>query len=154
MRKIRKRYSAAFTLIELVAVCIVLSILTAVALPKYQGFRERAVISEAQQVLGVMYRAYQDVLFRDASVTDIKQYAIELPNTQGLSDPTWPGSSKNWYYRYNVGGVSLPWEGKTVVAIAERNPGAPMWGGRNYQIGISTDGSFVRQNVSYPPWDL
>jgi prepilin-type N-terminal cleavage/methylation domain-containing protein len=61
-----RRFARAFTLIELIAVLVVLAILSGVALPKYFDYRERAEISAAQGARGALATAVVNARLADA----------------------------------------------------------------------------------------
>ena len=61
-----------FTLIEILIVVIILAVLAAMILPRFMSQTENAYIAEAQQVLGVLRRAYAN--------------QIDLGNTPGAVD--------------------------------------------------------------------
>lgn len=60
----RRRLAAGFTLIELVAVMVVLAVLSGIALPRYFDYRERAMEAADDAALGGIATAFSDAYTR------------------------------------------------------------------------------------------
>lgn len=85
-------HKRGFTLIELLAVVLIISILTAVAVPQYRRSLERSRIAEAYQILAAIYDA-RERLDVEANIThadvnfdnlDINLKGQKVPNSNAL----------------------------------------------------------------------
>ena len=111
----------AFTLIELLVVVLIIGILAAVALPKYQESVERSIMQEAITNLQTIAQA-NDVFFmangRKAKSTEIGKLDISIPGTTGINDY---GVNRiaTKYFLYSPGGSGA---NDTTKAMAHRLP--------------------------------
>jgi len=87
------RNERGFTLIEIIAVLILLGILAAVAVPKYISLEEEAktkalqgAIAEAKGVLSIAYG--RAILAHGGQVTDAQEVVYKIANTSAISGIT------------------------------------------------------------------
>lgn len=102
----------AFTLVELIAVIVVLSILAAVAMPRYFDYSQRARVSRMAEQFKVLARAVQ-------------QYQID--NGEPVRDVSWglmfPGLER---YLQSTGSVTSPYGGTWYSHNLTSQPGVAM----------------------------
>lgn len=72
-------FARAFTLIELIAVLVVLAILSGVALPKYFDDRERTQVSAAKGARSALATAVVNARLADAAISGFQQPPESLP---------------------------------------------------------------------------
>lgn len=81
-----------FTLIEVLAVVLIIGILSAIAMPQYRKSIERTRISEAKQLLPAIYDAQQRHDVEVDTVSDVPSFAkldINLKGTIGRGSNEW-----------------------------------------------------------------
>jgi type IV pilus assembly protein PilA len=87
-----RRKNAAFTLIELMVVVVILGVLAAIAIPSFIGYVRRARTSEAIQTLGTMYGAASALYVAEHSGRQVSSTVVTAcvaePNSLSPSNPT------------------------------------------------------------------
>lgn len=76
--------SSGFTLIELVAVIVILGILTIAALPRFLSFREEALIASMQGIYGAT-RSAANMTYAKSLTSGVAQQAAATINLNGLT---------------------------------------------------------------------
>lgn len=113
--------SQGFTLIEVLVVVLIIGILAAIALPKYQESVERSIMQEAITNIRSIARA-NDVFFmangRKAKSTEIEKLDITIPGSKDITDY---GRNRiaTKYFLYSPGGSGA---NDTTKAMAHRLP--------------------------------
>jgi len=80
---------AAFTLLEITIVVVILGVLAAVMIPRLQKARERVIAAEAISILGVLLSAQVIHKYETGSYTDdIDDLAVEFPLMENSFSPT------------------------------------------------------------------
>ena len=83
-----KRGSGGFTLIEVLIVVVIIGILAALIIPRFFTIPEKAIVAEANQLLGSIIRAQQLNLDIGGSFTAISDNTTAAPwNKLGMSPP-------------------------------------------------------------------
>lgn len=117
MKKLRKK---AFTLIELLVVVLIIGILAAVAIPRYEESVERQIMQEAILNLRALDRA-QDIFLlqngREASSDEIIKLDVTIPGVIGATSLGDNRITTDWYI-YSPGDDN----GGTNRAVAHRLP--------------------------------
>jgi len=140
------RRTAAFTLIELITVIIIIGIMLGVALPKYMKMAEKTKASNAKQVMDILRKAEEayyaeNTTYDDYDSTDTTTTSggiiDEIPHAKIQTDD-------DWSYKVDAKTTSFNIEAKRKTARAhagetitidqdgnyERSSGAPAeWGG-------------------------
>ena len=109
----------AFTLIELLVVVLIIGILAAIALPKYQESVERSIMQEAITNIRSIARANDGFLMangRKAGPTEMAKLDISIPGTTDITFYGWNRVATK-YFLYSPGG-----SGDTLKALAHRLP--------------------------------
>ena len=96
MRTIHHRDSRGFTLIELMIVVVIIGILAAIAIPKFNGVSNSAKEAEAEPNLKQIYT----LQLRYKQKNDI--YADQFAKLEGAADPV--GAAK--YYDFKIDGTT------------------------------------------------
>lgn len=88
-----------FTIVELVIVIVIVSILTAIAVPVYQNHVEKANLTEALAVLRAIADANTLYYMEHLTWTnDIRQLDIQIEGTTALVDGLYRVETKNFIY--------------------------------------------------------
>jgi len=131
-----KAHNGGFSLIEMLMVIGAIGILIGIAIPAYNGYREKADIAEVQQVLKDIERAII-ALAIDTGVWPKKEpigkegssesYDLNKPKAGLISNPTKPEDRfNNWNGPYIEGVVPLdPWGSKYFFDPDYNIPGGP-----------------------------
>lgn len=94
-----------FTLIELLVVVLIIGILAAIAVPKYQFAVEKARTAEAFSLLSTWYKARQLYLLNNTKGTDdITKFDIELPSAKFIESSSQGQWRTKHYTCYSWGG--------------------------------------------------
>ena len=92
-----------FTLIELLVVVLIIGILAAIALPKYEKAVNRARYTQAQTLLNSIWHAEQVYYMANGSyTTHFSDLDIDLPKKENIRE-----ESDGTRYRYNRGSCKL-----------------------------------------------
>ncbi|NMF66289.1 type IV pilin-like G/H family protein [Brasilonema octagenarum] len=78
----KKKEDEGFTLIELLVVIIIISILSAIALPSFLSQANKAKQSEAKTYVGSINRAQQAYYLENGQFADISELGIGIKDTQ------------------------------------------------------------------------
>ena len=108
----------AFTLIELLVVVLIISILSAIALPQYQLAVEKARISEAVAVLRAIANANQAFYLlngRYAAPNELNLLDVTIPGE--ITTGTYSGRVQASNFIYSPGGLGI-----YALALAQRIP--------------------------------
>lgn len=93
-----------FTLIEILAVVLIIAILSAVALPQYSRMAERSRATEAMSILAKLSEAGQRAeRFRKARITGFNQIDISLPELDEDNPVNTNTSYRTEYFVYTFG---------------------------------------------------
>ena len=108
----------AVTLLEILAVVVIIGILVALALPKFGTIKERAIDKEAKANLKLIQAAEKIYRMEVGSYypapVDSPKYTQDINTNLKLSLPA--GSSRNWTYSAS-GGATLTAEGTRNIAV-------------------------------------
>ena len=121
----------AFTLIELLVVVLIIGILAAVALPKYEMAVEKARASEALTILKAIANANRVYYMANGTHPEnIDDLDIEIPGTSTYTVAGTRKSSKHFQYGTHA------WndENNAVIAIAQRIPQSTFYSFNYYQV--------------------
>jgi prepilin-type N-terminal cleavage/methylation domain-containing protein len=95
MEKVRKRKSLGFTLIEVLIVVVIIGVLAALVIPRFISAPEKAIVAEANQMLGAIVRGQQARL--DGGGTFVGSGTLTTANWTSLA-LTAPSSATKFTY--------------------------------------------------------
>lgn len=126
MNKQNKKKNKGFTLIEILVVVLIIGILAAIALPKYQTAVEKSIMQEAIVNLKTIAQA-NDVFFlrngRYANVNEISELDITIPGEIITTTGIYKDRIQTKYFVYSPTGMkNSTTQSDTDKAIANRVP--------------------------------
>ena len=89
--------NAGFTLIELLVVVLIIGILAAVALPKYELAVEKSRAAEALSIVNTLYQAQQAYFLANGQYSnDIRELDVDIPGEDGYYGGV-PRKESKWF---------------------------------------------------------
>ncbi|MBF0385311.1 MAG: prepilin-type N-terminal cleavage/methylation domain-containing protein [Candidatus Omnitrophica bacterium] len=87
--KIQKRFSASFTLLELIIVMIILGLIASLAIPRYQNLVEKARSVEGVNVLNNIFRAQERYVYlsNGSYSTEVSELNLSIPAMTYFDQP-------------------------------------------------------------------
>jgi len=82
-----KRKIKGFTLVEIIVVLIIIGILASLVIPRFLSQPERAIIGEAQQMLGALRRAQAAYMDSTGNPAQVFTYALPSANATNTTPP-------------------------------------------------------------------
>jgi len=96
-----------FSLIELMVVVAIIGILSAVGVPKYQVFKAKAIVSEAQSSLAQIYTVQQGYFMDQDTYGDLSAIGFAAPSNAKYTYSTTTGDKFTADAKYTNSGLKL-----------------------------------------------